>query len=312
MHQKVRAGPSWPPTGIVFRGEDYVAYRFVLEVPEAQRKFAEVIVGAVPDTQIVVSRLSFAEGVDKPYAALTIASEHVRVIETVYDWMRQDGISDVRVVLLDGQRIPLANVAQEEVVAEIRTDQPWGLRTVPRIGDHTEEKIVIESSQAQSLATAAPVPNPVIIENVNLLSVNVMDLRKAEEFYQEFFGLQVVGRANYDADGKYRLIPGEYDWERAIVTETVAEESFVRNGNLVLGLHRVGSGARLERTNLDRISIQVDAASYRRIKAKVLINSLEFLGETQASFKIRDPFGVPWEISLQGLLPDLLRESLAG
>jgi hypothetical protein len=78
----------------------------------------------------------------------------------------------------------------------------------------------------------------------------------------------------------------------------------------MLGLHRVGLGARLDRGVLDRISIQVDGASYRRIKAKVLVNALELLGESQASFTFRDPFGAPWEISLPGLLPDVLRESL--
>ena len=220
-----------------------MAYRFVLEVPEEDRKSAEVIVGAVPDTQIVVSRLSFAEGVDRPYAALTIASEQVRVIEVVYDWMRQDGKTDVRVVLLDGQRLPLADFTSDQIVAEIRTGQPWGIRTVPRIGDHTEEKVVIDPSQAQASSTAVASQNAVTIEQVNLLSINVADLRKAEEFYREFFGLQIVGRAAYDADGKYRMLGDDYDWERAIVTETMADETFVRNGHLILGLHRVGSGS---------------------------------------------------------------------
>ncbi|MGD9710843.1 MAG: VOC family protein [Thermomicrobiales bacterium] len=287
-----------------------MAYRFVLEVPEADRKPAEAVVGAVPDTQILVSRLSFAEGFDRPYAALTIASEQVRVVQAIVDWMRIDGKTDARIVLLDGQRIPLAARNVDDIVAEIRTTQPWGDRAVPRIGDHTEEKIVTHSSHAPDVAIATPAANAITIENVNLLSVNVMDLRKAEEFYREFFGLQVVGRATYDADGKYRMLADDYDWDRAIVTETVADESFVRNGDLILGLHRVGSGARLERTNIDRISIQVDGDSYRRIKAKVLVNSLELLGETQASFKFRDPFGVPWEVALPGLLPQVLQSSL--
>lgn len=288
-----------------------MAYRFVLEVPEADRKSAEVIVGAVPETQIVVSRLSYPAGVDQPYASLTIASEHVHVVRAIYDWMRHDNKTDARIVLLDGQRIALADYKPDDIVAEIRTDQPWGIRTVPRIGDHTEEKIVSRSLDTPEPAAVAPAQNAINIESVNLLSVNVMDLRRAEQFYREFFGLEVVGRANIDAEGKYRMIIGEYDWDRAIVTETVADESFLRNGNLLLGLHRVGAGARLDRTNIDRLSIQVDAASYRRIKAKVLINSLEFLGETQASFKFRDPFGVPWEIGMQGLLPDVLRFTLA-
>lgn len=286
-----------------------MAYRFVLEVPEEDRKEAEVVVGAAPETQIVVSRLTYTDGVDEPYAALTIASEHVRVVGDIYAWLQNDRKPDARIVLLNGQRISLMDRTPEEVVALIRTDQPWGERTVPRIGDHTEEKIMIDQSRADMEVASVAAPS-VTIEQVNLISVNVMDLRRAEDFYAEFFGLTVVGRANYDQDGKYRLLGGDYDWDRAIVTETVADESFVRNGDLILGLRRVGSGARLDRTNIDRISIQVDAASYRRLKAKVLVNSFELLGESQASFRFRDPFGVPWEITLAGLLPDILKQSL--
>ncbi|MEZ4499327.1 MAG: VOC family protein [Thermomicrobiales bacterium] len=286
-----------------------MAYRFVLEVPAEDRKEAEVIVGAVPETQIVVTRLTYTDGVDNPYAALTIASEHVRVVGSIYNWMRNDRKTDARIVLLNGQRMSLIDRSAEEIVAAIRTDQPWGERTIPRIGDHTEEKTMIDPAKAQGDAGLAAAP-AVTIEHVNLISVNVMNLRKAEEFYREFFGLQVVGRANYDQDGKYRMLGGDYDWERAIVTETVADESFVRNGDLILGLRRVGTGARLDRSNIDRISIQVDADSYRRLKAKVLVSSLELQGESQASFRFRDPFGVPWEIAMAGLLPDILKQSL--
>lgn len=286
-----------------------MAYRFVLEVPEADRQAAEVVVGSVPETQILVSRLSFAEGVDRPFAALTVASEHVRVVEAIYRWMKSGGSPQSRIVLLNGQRLALADYTVDDAVAAVRTDQPWGERTVPRIGDHTQEKVVIDPSRAPAVEQVTA-PASVNIEQVNLISINVMDLRRAEEFYREFFGLQVVARANYDADGKYRMLPDDYDWERAIVTETLADESFVRNGDLILGLHRVGVGARLDRTNIDRISIQLDADSYRRIKAKVLVNSFEFLGETQASFKFRDPMGIPWEITMAGLLPHVLKDAL--
>ncbi|MCC6943051.1 MAG: VOC family protein [Thermomicrobiales bacterium] len=286
-----------------------MAYRFVLEVPEADRKEAEVIVGAAPETQIVVSRLTYSDGVDNPYAALTIAAENVRVVGDIYGWMRNDRKQDARIVLLNGQRLSLLDRTPDDVVALIRTDQPWGERTVPRIGDHTEEKVMSDATQVEN-AVATAAPPAVEIEQVNLVSINVMDLRKAEAFYREFFGLEVIGRAHYDHDGKYRLLGGDYDWDRAIATETVADESFVRNGELILGLRRVGTGARLDRTNIDRISIQVDAASYRRLKAKVLVNSLELLGESQASFRFRDPFGGPWEITLAGLLPDILKRSL--
>ncbi len=286
-----------------------MAYRFVLEVPEAYRRPAEIVVGSVPDTQILVTRLSFADGVDEPFAALAIACEHVRVVDAIYRWMKSEGSPRSRIVLLNGQRLALAEHSVDDVVAAIRTDQPWGERNIPHIGDHIEEKVVIDPSANQEVAQTTATPS-VTIEKVNMITINAMDLRRAEEFYREFFGMEIVARATFDADGKYQMLSDDYDWERALVTETLADETFMRNGDLILGVRRVGVGARLGRTTIDSISVQLDAESYRRLKAKVLVNSFELLGESQSSFKFRDPMGVPWEITLAGLMPKVLKDAL--
>jgi hypothetical protein len=111
----------------------------MLEVPDAQRKPAEIVVGAVPETQIVVSRTSYTEGFDNPFAALTIASESLRVIDAIYGWFQSSGsvAAASRIVLYSGQRLPLASTTPGSVVAAIRGNQPWTEHSIPRIGDHT-------------------------------------------------------------------------------------------------------------------------------------------------------------------------------
>ncbi len=289
-----------------------MSYRFMVEVPGSERGSAEIAIGSAPDTQIVVTRASFAEGYDNPIAALTIASENLRVVDTIYSWQGSfhPEKPDVRFVLHSGKRLTLADHTSGSMIAAIRSDQPWVEHAIPRIGDHAEEEFVSENAVATSESSAPEKPKTVVIDHVNFVAVNVMDLRRAEEFYTSFFDMEIVGRTRTSRDGKYQLIHEPYDWEKAIVTETVADDSFLRNGSLTLALHRVGVGARLERSVVDRISIQVDAASFSRVKAKALMSSFEVLGESQASFSFRDPFGIPWEISLAGLLPHILHESL--
>ena len=289
-----------------------MAYRLMLEVPEADREAAEIEIGAVPGTQIVVTRTSYVEGYDTPYAALTVASENLRLIDTIYRWYGSRGGSqlDARLVLHSGQRLSLADHTPGSMVAAIRTDQPWVEHSIPRIGDHAEQEFLAPATADGTALATTPAGRAITIDHVNFVAVNVMDLRRAEEFYTQFLDMSIVGRTRTDDQGKYHLIDDDYQWEQAIVTETVADDSYVRNGKLILALHRVGAGARLDRNVLDRISIQVDAASYNRLKAKVLVGAYEFLGETQASFVFRDPFGVPWEISLAGLLPHILRQAL--
>jgi catechol 2,3-dioxygenase-like lactoylglutathione lyase family enzyme len=283
----------------------------MLEVPAAERQAAEIAVGAVPDTQILVTRSSFSGGYDAPRAALSIAAQNLRVIDTIYQLYGQGGAAqEVGIVLNSGERLSLADHTPGSMVAAIRADQPWNEHALPRIGDHVEEETMTPTVAEDSALTSAPVRRGITIDHVNLLAINVMDLRRAEEFYTQFFDMTIVGRTNTSEDGKYHLVREGYDWGDAIKTETEADDTYVRNGKLILALHRVGAGARLDRTVIDRISIQVDAASYNRLKAKALMGSYEFLGETQASFIFRDPFGVPWEISLAGLLPSILRDAL--
>jgi catechol 2,3-dioxygenase-like lactoylglutathione lyase family enzyme len=279
----------------------------MLEVPEAERKAAEIEIGAVPDTQILVTRSSYAEGFDQPYAALSIAADNLRVIDVIYAWARERTSTQPspRIVLNSGERLSLADHTAGSMVAAIRSDQPWIEHAIPRIGDHVDPSAPGAAVAVQSEAAR----RSVTIERVNFLSINVQDLRRAERFYTDFFDMSIVARARR-ADGRIDLIGDDYDWEQAIVSETEADETYLRNGPLVLALHRVGVGARMDWSVIDRFSIRVDGATYNRLKAKVLVGSFETLGEDEAAFRFRDPFGVAWEIGVAGMLPVSLREAL--
>jgi len=303
-------------------------YRFMLETPMAYSSEAEIAITKAPSTFIVTNRTSFAEGFDEPRAALTISAPDLTVIHVLYDWLQSlDPRPDFRFVFYNGRRVDLADYDEGSLIAAIRRDQPWVERTIPKIGDHIPQPwIGPEASRGTAAMNAAiagdretfmeetmvVVKEPrVVIESVNYLAINVPDLTKAEAFYNELFGLEVVARTKSDDQGGYRLLSPDYDPLDAELTDELADDSFLRNGALLIALHRVGRGARLERTMIDRVSIRVDAETFNRLRGQVLMRNYENLGGGHTYFSFRDPFGIPWEVTVAGALPEVIYRTLS-
>jgi catechol 2,3-dioxygenase-like lactoylglutathione lyase family enzyme len=303
-------------------------YRFMLETPLAYSSEAELAITKAPATQIVTNRTSFAEGFDQPRAALTVSAPDLTVIHTLYDWIgNTDPRPNLQFVFYSGRRVDLADFDEGSLIAAIRRDQPWVERTIPKIGDHIPQPwIGPEASRGTAAMNAAiagdretfmeetivVVEEPrVVIESVNYLAINVPDLAKAEKFYNDLFGLEVVARTKSDDQGGYRLLSPDYDPVDAVLTDEQADDSFLRNGALLIALHRVGRGARLERTMIDRVSIRVDADTFNRLRGQVLMRNYENLGGGHTFFSFRDPNGVPWEVTVAGALPEVIYATLS-
>jgi len=221
----------------------------------------------------------------------------------------------------------LADIEEGALISAIRRDQPWVETSIPKIGEHVPQPwIGPEASRGAAAVNAAiagdretfmeesivVVEEPrVVIESVNYLAINVPDLSKAEAFYHELFGLQVVARTKSDEEGNYRLLPADYNPVDAVLSGEVADDSFMRNGALLIALHRVGRGARLERTMIDRVSIRVDAETFNRLRGQVLMRNYEHLGGGHTYFAFRDPYGVPWEVTMAGTLPEVIYATLS-
>ena len=306
-----------------------MAYRFLLEVPETLAAEANIAVSEAGDAQVVVVRNSHGRILDDPYVDLTVAAHTLRVIQTIYDWFEQLGPSrpDVRIVLHGGDRLAVAQHDRRAVVAAIRRDQPWVERTIPKIGEHEVESFSAADQESEltaaltsptastsalerSWSSLAAIQEPqggrkVAIRELNHFAVRVADLEKAERFYTEFLSMDIVGRGQRNSVGGFDALDASYSWDEATRTGQEADVTFLRNGPLVLALHRQGRGARLERGLLDHISIRVDAVTYTAIKGQVLMQSMELIASAETAFAFRDPLGITWEISLQNI-PDFM------
>jgi catechol 2,3-dioxygenase-like lactoylglutathione lyase family enzyme len=299
-----------------------MAYRFLLEVPETLADQANIAVAEAGDAQVVVVRNAHGLGVDVPYLDLTVAAHTLRVVDSLYAWF--DGLGSARpaiqIVLHGGDRVALAESDRARLVAAIRRDQPWVERTIPMIGEHEEEHFDGPGRGAVAVATAAAPAQastallerswatmPALVpaqRAVNHVAVNVTDLAKAERFYQEFLSMDIVGRARRSATG-YVALDGSYDWDAANRAGEPADVTYLRNGPLVLAVHRLGLGARLDRGVLDHVSLRVDATTYTTLKGLALMRPMELLASAETAFVVRDPFFVTWEFSLQGV-PEFL------
>jgi catechol 2,3-dioxygenase-like lactoylglutathione lyase family enzyme len=257
-----------------------------------------------------------------------VSAPDLLVVGDLYNWFATlDPTPSIRFVFYSGRRVELADYDEGSLIAAIRRDQPWVDRTIPKIGDHIAQPwIGPEANRGTAIVNAAiagdretfmeesivVVEEPrVVIESVNYIAINVTELDKAERFYHELFGLEGVARTKSDDLGAYRLLSTDYDAIDAVMTNEIADDSFLRNGALLIALHRVGRGARIERTLIDRVSIRVDAETFNRLRGQVLMRNYENLGGGQTYFAFRDPYGVPWEVTMAGALPEVIYTTLS-
>lgn len=303
-----------------------MAYRFLLEVPEALADAANTAVGLLDDAQVVVVRPSHGLGIDDPYVDLTIAAQTLQIVDVLHSWYEslETPRPQVRVLLHGGERHSLSEVDRPHLVAMIRKDQPWVERTIPRVGDH-------EPSHARAgFSTGAGAPGPgsvggtgqalaesltrdveileapasgFNVQEINYLLIQVNDLRKAEAFYQDFFAMQLLGRLRRGPDGFQVPLPRDYSWDQALQTGELADTTFLANGPLTIAVQRVGLEAIVRNGALELISIGVDARTFATVKGQVLMRPFTVLRSGVASFVFRDPFMVNWEVAVIGSVP---------
>lgn len=307
-----------------------MAYRFLLEVPETLAEAAQVAVDQAGDAQVLVTRASHGLGVDDPYLDLTVAAHTLLVIDTLYDWFDSLGASrpDMRIVLHGGERHPLEAVDRGRMVAMIRRDQPWVERSIPKIGEHeptvepagystgpgvSDEALSIDGlagnapiAVAERVAMAEPETRPgPRLRAINFVKIQVNDLPRAESFYQEFFGMTLLGRVRRAADGTMVPVPRDFSWQRAVETGELADVTFFSNGALTLAVERLGLAIRIGDGAIGMISLGVDAATFAALKGQALMRPLTVLRSGVASFEFRDPFNVSWEIAVVGSAPPI-------
>ena len=254
-------GPGRPPVGLVLHGG--------ARLPLADHDRGSMVAAVRQDQPWVERTLPrigqhAREEIRMPVAATTTAGPLTQV--------------DQGAAMSPAASTAIADLADVSTAGTAPLDRSW--RTLPA-----------EERAARSVA----------IRDLNHIALRVSELGRAEAFYTTFFGMDLVARAVKGADGRLELVGPGYDRAEARSTGREADVSYLRNGPLVLALHRVGRGAKIEREALDHISLRVEPGAFRQLKGEALMRSMEVLSVTDRSLVLRDPFSLTWEISVDAL-----------
>ena len=315
-----------------------MAYRFLLEVPDALYAQANVVISYAPDAGIVDVHEGIGGEFDNPGKTITLSAHSLDIVHRLNAWyadvlFNQADAAPVNYLLTNGTRLSVAAIEPGDVVAAIRRDQPWVERSIPKIGEHatrTAPQGVLQptmataaaraSGQATSyaprlaavtiLATDEPRDHPVMdIDDVAMLHLGVIDLARPERAYAEIFGAALIDRADRDGKGGWIWHGADYDDEQEAQLGTEPDFAFVQNGPLVIALERAGRAYPLDvfAHPPAPIRLMVDDPGFHAIRGEVLARDWNVMDDsTPGVFGFRDPFGYTWAIHSESFEKDAL------
>lgn len=294
-----------------------MAYRFLLEVPESLVDEANVVIGSVGDTQIVVERGTTGSGYDEPAVDLTIAAHSLLVVGALYDWYEAmpEPRPGIALAPHGATRLPLSAFDRGQMVATIRRDQPWVEHTLPKIGDHARDVFPTKqraTAQTAPLSFSGPQGAPLVVSTKRLtlrsrlpVAVKVPDLERAERYYVDFLGMNLLGRERRDDRGELQPVERDYSATHALSAGREADVSYLANGPVTIALVRVGRGARLEPAGGAPLVVEVDEPTFHLIKGEAYMRGTEILGDIAGRFTVRDIFGMVWQFATPADVPAL-------
>ncbi|MCX7623548.1 MAG: VOC family protein [Thermomicrobium sp.] len=141
-----------------------------------------------------------------------------------------------------------------------------------------------------------PAPRAVRIEAIQHIAIRVADLRTAESFYRELFGMEVVWRVRRSAE-RWEYLPADFDWDAGLRTGIYPQYVLLRNGPLALLLQFAGRGTVFVEPRLVHLSVRVAPETLAEIRAEVLVREYPIAQSDEHAFVFRDPFGITWHVT---------------
>lgn len=141
-----------------------------------------------------------------------------------------------------------------------------------------------------------PVDRSLVIDAVDHIAIRVADIRRAEEFYREFFQMDLVLRA-WRNNGTWEELPADYDWEQGIRQGMVADLVYLQHPPLTLALRYAGQSSVFAEPRLDYISLRVSPGTLLTIRAQALVRAFPVVEDSPHAFIFRDPYGITWHIT---------------
>lgn len=281
-----------------------MAYRFVLDVPEAAHDDIKTVIGSVRDAQVLIDRHPRAVDPELARAEITVTAYTLDIIDALYAWMgERDVNTDVNLDAHKGGRLNLPEYDLKQMRRIIQGDQYWFENTVPLIR-HIDTSLmeggarvadVPYGGRLASSVAVLPAETRVALGNVDHIAVRVRDMPLAEKFYQDFFGMDVVYRARRDGE-RWQHFDAGFDWVESLHTGDFPEIVRLENGSVALVLINAGMGAVMHETRVAYVSVRVPVETLNALRGRALFASYTVQEDSPRSFRFVDPFGVTWQL----------------
>ena len=123
------------------------------------------------------------------------------------------------------------------------------------------------------------------------VALEVSDLRAAEDFYCETFGMDVLGRESRDEDGVSYALRPDKGWDEAEAAGVIVQFSALRRGQVVLALFAGDSPP----GQVFALGLVMDAAEIAEVRAR--LGDRDVVADDPEYLEFFDPFGIRWQVS---------------
>lgn len=281
-----------------------MAYRFVLDVPEALHESAKAAVGTARDAMILIERRPNPNDDEGSRAELGVSAHTLDVIDIVYRWLAEThDTGDVYLEAYKGGRYPLVEHDPKSLRRLIQGNQYWYENTMPNV--HYLDAGMMEGGakvadvpyggRTASGVAIAPSETQVTLGSVDHVAVRVRDPYRAEAFYKDFFGMSVSYRARRDND-RWQHLPASYDWAERHSTGVEPDIIRLENGAVSLVVINAGAAAVMNEARVAYISISAPIETLNALRGRALFASYTVQEDSPRAFRFTDPFGVSWQI----------------
>lgn len=279
-------------------------YRFVLEVPEGVHQDAKIAVEGSDNASILIERHPHTLDPTDEFAELTVVTHTLDVIDSIYAWA--DATSLRHQVFVTAHRGPRVNLEEQDARTlrrMIQGDQYWYGNTVPRLTHRVDPvmeggALVADVPYGGRLAEStaiAPAETTVDLGSIDNVAINVLNVGRAEGFYRDFFGMDVIYRARRDED-RWEHLEAGYDYGEGLREGVEPEIVRLENGPVSLVLINVGMGKVLHEPRVAYISVSVSLETLQQLRGKALFRSFTIQEDSPRAFRFVDPFGVVWQL----------------
>lgn len=285
-----------------------MTYRFVLDVPEELHESAKAAVGTARDAMVLIEHRSTPVNSDEQRIELSVTAHSLDVIDTVYRWLAETGPA-AETVYLDaykGGRFPLIEHDPKGLRRLIQGNQYWYENTMPNV--HYLDAGMMEGGakvadvpyggRSASGTAIAPAETQVQLGPVDHIAVRVKDIYRAEVFYQDFFGMNVIYRARRD-DDRWEHLPTDFDWVERHRTGVEPDIIRMENGEVSLVVINAGAASVMHENRVAYISVCAPIETLNALRGRALFAAYTVQEDSPRAFRFIDPFGVSWQIVAQ-------------